>query len=284
LNDEDGDGLCWNVDLCTGDNATGDSDNDGVCDDRDQCQGNDLYGDVNPADGICDAHQCAADMPAFYDQKGSDLDWAAGGTCVETEGFAGPPACPQADWQVHIDDINWGLTNYDFTNAIFDSSTGGGQSFATIPYSLICSGMPAGLNHRGIFDDLNACYRGNNDWKFSGAWSFPLFDWGVNVEEAVTFYNQRLVNVYGPGALCELDTAFGAVQGFHATNDAYPWRLWEAHSTEDCDFYGCRCDATVTWWTNLENGDRFEDAVVNDSGPRGEPGQETDCTDPRFNF
>ncbi len=35
--DEDGDGVCGDVDICLGDDATGHADNDGVCDDIDPC-------------------------------------------------------------------------------------------------------------------------------------------------------------------------------------------------------------------------------------------------------
>ena len=47
----------------------------------------------------------------------------------------------------------------------------------------------------------------------------------------------------------------------------------------DCDFYGCRCDATVTGWSDGA-GNFYEDTVVNNSGVI----QGTGCTDSRFSF
>ncbi|MEM6990071.1 MAG: thrombospondin type 3 repeat-containing protein [Myxococcota bacterium] len=59
--DSDGDGLCDDIDACVGDNATGDTDLDGVCNDQDQCSGNDGTGDTD-SDGICDSDdQCLGD-------------------------------------------------------------------------------------------------------------------------------------------------------------------------------------------------------------------------------
>ena len=51
-NDIDFDGVCDGIDLCIGDNSTGDTDTDGVCDDRDACEGDDATGDADE-DGLC---------------------------------------------------------------------------------------------------------------------------------------------------------------------------------------------------------------------------------------
>jgi phosphodiesterase/alkaline phosphatase D-like protein len=51
--DNDGDGVCDDVDLCVGDDQLGDEDFDGVCDDLDVCLGDDATGDSD-ADGVCD--------------------------------------------------------------------------------------------------------------------------------------------------------------------------------------------------------------------------------------
>ena len=51
--DDDGDDVCNEDDLCWGDDAQGDADNDGVCNDLDICEGDDATGDWN-GDGTCD--------------------------------------------------------------------------------------------------------------------------------------------------------------------------------------------------------------------------------------
>ncbi|HMV69746.1 MAG TPA: hypothetical protein PKA64_23085 [Myxococcota bacterium] len=51
--DSDGDGVCDDLDICDGDDATGDSDADGVCDSDDLCVGDDVTGDTD-GDGVCD--------------------------------------------------------------------------------------------------------------------------------------------------------------------------------------------------------------------------------------
>ncbi|MCA9490659.1 MAG: hypothetical protein KC621_12095 [Myxococcales bacterium] len=51
--DGDGDGECDAIDVCYGDNATGDTDGDAVCDNVDLCNGDDARGDAN-ANGTCD--------------------------------------------------------------------------------------------------------------------------------------------------------------------------------------------------------------------------------------
>ena len=53
LADADKDGVCDDIDACSGDDATGDGDKDGFCDDVDTCVGDDLVGDTD-LDGDCD--------------------------------------------------------------------------------------------------------------------------------------------------------------------------------------------------------------------------------------
>ena len=52
LVDDDGDTVCNTVDVCTGDDATGDADGDGTCDDTDACYGDNSSGDGD-SDGAC---------------------------------------------------------------------------------------------------------------------------------------------------------------------------------------------------------------------------------------
>ncbi len=62
--DADGDGFCDDVDVCDGDDATGDTDGDGICDDIDPCNGaTDTDAD---ADGYCDDTDCDDADDAVY--------------------------------------------------------------------------------------------------------------------------------------------------------------------------------------------------------------------------
>ncbi|MCB9682781.1 MAG: VCBS repeat-containing protein [Alphaproteobacteria bacterium] len=68
--DRDCDGVCDTVDLCLGDDVTGDTDGDAVCDDRDVCTGDDATGDSD-LDGVCDDRDaCPLDDPDDADGDG----------------------------------------------------------------------------------------------------------------------------------------------------------------------------------------------------------------------
>ena len=54
---------------------------------------------------------------------------------------------------------------------------------------------------------------------------------------------------------------------------------WNAAS-DDCDIDGCRCDATLSYLSNLVTGEHSEDSLINNSGVINGTG----CTDPRFDF
>ena len=87
--DVDDDGVCDDVDVCDGDDATGDTDSDGICDDGDVCLGDDATGDAD-LDGICDdADVCTGD-DAVGD---ADLD----GVCDDTDICEGDDATSDAD-------------------------------------------------------------------------------------------------------------------------------------------------------------------------------------------
>lgn len=64
--DDDGDGACNGIDICSGDDAFGDSDLDGVCDDTDLCYGDDGLGDSD-LDGTCDDLDICATDDAYGD-------------------------------------------------------------------------------------------------------------------------------------------------------------------------------------------------------------------------
>jgi hypothetical protein len=68
--DADGDNICDDVDLCFGDELTGDDDADGRCNDTDTCFGDDLTGDTD-GDGTCDdADACPIDPTDDSDGDG----------------------------------------------------------------------------------------------------------------------------------------------------------------------------------------------------------------------
>ena len=79
--DLDGDGVCDDVDLCYGDDATGDADEDGTCGDLDPCFGEDATGDTDE-DGTCDDIDACigADETGDSDEDGTcdDLDLCEG--------------------------------------------------------------------------------------------------------------------------------------------------------------------------------------------------------------
>ena len=81
--DSDGDGICDNLDLCTGDDATGDSDGDGVCDSDDRCpNGSDVYdGD---GDGFAEGCDCRDDDPTIFPEAG---DLYGDGIDSDCDGF-----------------------------------------------------------------------------------------------------------------------------------------------------------------------------------------------------
>ena len=76
-NDADNDGVCGDVDLCLGDDATGDTDGDGDCDDTDECPLD--YPNDSDGDGSCDSDDAC---PGFDDNVDSDGDSVADGCDV----------------------------------------------------------------------------------------------------------------------------------------------------------------------------------------------------------
>lgn len=229
----------------------------------------------------CDAgFQCPDDMPAFYDPSGSDVEWAASGVCTEMNGPSGPPACPQDQYDRLVGDMNHILTTYPWTNAVFDGSQGGGQIFGVIPYDLLCSAASGEVFPADLFDDVNACYHGTPDWLFDGALAIIRFDWGVNAHRALEDYDGVAGAV---GGNCEVNRSTGGGgTGFHAfTQPGWTWVLWTVRATDTCDYYGCRCDATLEIWSNTD-GTHVERRVTNNSLFQYYQGLR--CEDPRFDF
>jgi len=115
--DVDGDDVCDDVDLCTGDDASGDVDEDGVCDAQDLCLGDDAAGDDDD-DGICDEGDACAgdDATGDTDEDGvcDDIDTCAGddatgdsdadGICDERDACAGNDESGDSDADGLCDD------------------------------------------------------------------------------------------------------------------------------------------------------------------------------------
>jgi hypothetical protein len=227
-----------------------------------------------------DGFQCPGDMPAFYDPSGSDVEWTASGVCTEMNGPSGPPACPQEQYDRLVRDMNHILATYPWTNAVFDGSAGAGQSFSVVPYSLICFAASGEAFPTDLFNDINACYHGTPDWLFDESLAIFYFDWGVNAHRALTDYGD-VAGAVGGG--CELNMLVGGpATGFHAfTQPGWTWVLWTVRSTDACDLYGCRCDATLEVWSNID-GTYVERSMTNDSTFVFHHGLR--CEDPRFDF
>jgi hypothetical protein len=101
--DADGDGVCGDVDLCTGDDATGDDDGDGVCNDNDQCDGDDALGDLDN-DGVCGAIDSDADglfdvqeAALGTDPNNGDTDGDGLLDGIEVNTFTTDPLLPDTD-------------------------------------------------------------------------------------------------------------------------------------------------------------------------------------------
>ncbi|MCB9682415.1 MAG: hypothetical protein H6733_13190 [Alphaproteobacteria bacterium] len=78
--DADADGVCDDLDLCDGDDATGDTDGDGICDDTDACLGDNATGD-NDGDGICNDTDTTCDNYADFVVTGVGSQLVTGSTC-----------------------------------------------------------------------------------------------------------------------------------------------------------------------------------------------------------
>lgn len=88
-NDADGDGVCGELDLCSGDDATGDTDGDGICDDGDFCFGDDATGDTD-SDGVCDGGDLC-----FGDDATGDVD--SDGVCDDIDLCLGSDSSGDSD-------------------------------------------------------------------------------------------------------------------------------------------------------------------------------------------
>ncbi|MEN0067025.1 MAG: DUF1565 domain-containing protein [Myxococcota bacterium] len=96
--DADSDGVCDEVDVCEGDDATGDVDNDGICDDRDACTGDDAVGDFD-LDGTCDDLDLCEGDDATGDADGD-------GQCDDVDPCFGDNATGDADGDGRCADVD----------------------------------------------------------------------------------------------------------------------------------------------------------------------------------
>lgn len=99
--DADGDNICDDVDLCFGNQITGDDDLDGICNDNDVCTGADTSGDAD-ADGICN------DVDTCPDDPDNDAD--ADGICAGLDLCVGDDYSGDADGDGLCDDSDFVLS------------------------------------------------------------------------------------------------------------------------------------------------------------------------------
>ena len=219
----------------------------------------------------CAGYSCPSEVPVFYDQ----LNEIAGGVCVESSGVDGPPVCSQARYTRADVDMATIKAAYPFTVAVEDSFTGCGQQRVQSPFRLICAGFDAVPLSEHLFDELNGCYQATPSCLFGCVWVNPGFHWAVNVWSLLEVYDQQAARY---GGFCELDVAQGVLNplgGFHVENLENGWWLWTVHSTSECDYDGCKCDAVVGVWTkDTDPGEYWNESLTNNSTPA--------CTDSRF--
>ncbi|MEZ4325406.1 MAG: hypothetical protein R3B40_09335 [Polyangiales bacterium] len=140
--DTDGDGVCDDVDVCSGDDATGDTDTDGVCDDTDVCTGDDASGDTD-TDGICDdTDTCRGDNTT----GDADID----GVCDDLDACSGDDASGDTDTDGICDDTD---------TCRGDNTTGDTDADGVCNDLDMCSGDDASgdTDSDGVCDDIDVC-------------------------------------------------------------------------------------------------------------------------------
>ena len=137
------------------------------------------------------------------------------------------------------------------------------------PHRIICYELEAVPETGQIFDDINECYHAESRCLFDCGFIFAEFDWGVNVWDLVSDYNQRAAQF---GGSCSLDALMGGgPTGFHVEDQGDNLRLWTVTVQGDCA-------GTLTYHTNPVDapGEGFLNSLTNNSTGA--------CADPRFSF
>lgn len=131
--DTDADGVCDDLDACTGDDATGDADEDGVCDDMDACAGDDATGDAD-VDGVCDDMDACTgdDATGDADEDGvcDDVDACPG----QDDAILSAPVLPPFDLDVVAVSLDPGAAGDNTVRASL--SNGGANSLDGTPVTL----------------------------------------------------------------------------------------------------------------------------------------------------
>jgi len=135
-----------NINLCQGNDASGDSDADGVCDDIDVCQGDDATGDTD-SDGICDD---VDNCPAVSNADQTDTDGDGIGDACDGDGPVDTTVAA-GEWAGTITDTSNPVNpSYDLIGLI---STDGQFRFVIYDFSACYE-----TQFWGSFSDMN----GNN--------------------------------------------------------------------------------------------------------------------------
>jgi hypothetical protein len=162
--DTDGDGVCDNLDLCTGVDSTGDSDSDGICDDSDVCTGADSSGDSD-SDGVCD------DSDACPNSATGDTD--GDGVCDNLDLCTGNDTSGDSDSDGVCTDID-NCPNDANTNQLDSDSNGIGDVCEPVAPPSTCT-AGATLSCANNTDSHSNGGAGSTDYFGEGAYQWGCF-------------------------------------------------------------------------------------------------------------
>ena len=191
--------------------------------------------------------------------------------CVEAYHHDGNSAavCSGPDYAAIARDMATIRAAYPVTERIF---TGQGVSiYGPDPDVILCGALGGGGLPLGWFDELDAQYgaesecRSPNGDMCGSTW--PRFAQAVNVQEILPEYLTRALE-YSPEGYCEFNRVFGlpagATPGFHAHLNPdyaeYGVYDWTIRVMDECDYYGCLCDLTITLSTYNNQIYRYQES------------------------
>ncbi|MCB9676193.1 MAG: thrombospondin type 3 repeat-containing protein [Alphaproteobacteria bacterium] len=244
--DGDDDGICDSIDMCLGDDATGDADGDGVCDDLDQCVGDDATGDVD-GDGLCgDVDPCLGEN-ATGDTDGDGVcddrdvclgddgfgDGDADGICDDLDVCLGDDASGDTDGDGVCDDedpcpLDAPPDDFD-GDGVCDSDDQclGDDTFPDTDGDRICEDIDRCLGHDntgdidddGVCGDLDPCFGDNATGDADGD--------GLCGDRDLCFGANATLDLDGDGIcgdrdVCEGDDASGDTDGDGLCDDTDP--------------------------------------------------------------